>query len=74
MEETLNQHLNFGPVTNRSDKPRVGLFLFASPEKYSYRYMYERLMERSEGLSSSFPSSFELTVIEADDFTIYSAG
>lgn len=69
----MNGHLQFDPVTNRSDKPRIGLFLFASPEKYSYRYMYERLMERSEGrrtLSLSFSVRFLLDQVKNIDVVI----
>ena len=44
----LNGHLNMS-IPPSSSTSRISLASTADPNRYKYRYMYERMMERSEG-------------------------
>lgn len=49
--ESLNDHLQPAP-SGSAPARRVALASTADPQAYNYRYMFEKIMDRSEGALS----------------------
>ena len=50
MQESLNSQLHLSTARqNEGDNVRIKLASTRNPKDYDYRYMYEKMMERSEG-------------------------
>lgn len=61
LQEFLNSHLSLStPAQNAGSAVRTKLFSRADPKAYMYRYMYERMMDRSEGARAREAEELEL--------------
>lgn len=58
MQETVNGHVPLStPEQNRGSAVRTKMSATRNPKDYDFRYMYEKMMERSEGPSRSLHRS-----------------
>jgi DNA polymerase alpha subunit B len=61
LQETLNKSLSLPTARQKSSEhSRITLASTMDPKAYTYRYMYERMMERSEMLDSTIDEAAEI--------------
>ncbi|KAL8293514.1 hypothetical protein RQP46_000215 [Phenoliferia psychrophenolica] len=61
VQESLNDHVRLSTARqNEGDVPRTKLASSTNPKDYDYRYMYEKMMERSEVLDKTIDEAAEI--------------